>query len=215
MNGCSLGIGFATALELARAGHQVLATIRHPEGAPLLRQTAASEKLPIKVLPLDVDSDESVSSCFHATAEPTDALVNNAGIEVQGSDSLSASTTTGGIGSRLRNAAVFVARSTLRKIVCVILTGCFSKSTSPTADRRVLRGATLSLHQAARSRARVDRVAYEGTNERAIKGTFLARDSILFLLRDLSSPSIQIARSELVQGVCKYHSERGRRGSPQ
>jgi NAD(P)-dependent dehydrogenase (short-subunit alcohol dehydrogenase family) len=37
------------------------------------------------VLPLDVDSDESVSSCFKAIAEPIDVLVNNAGIEVHGS----------------------------------------------------------------------------------------------------------------------------------
>ena len=85
VTGCSSGIGFATALELARAGHQVLATMRHPEGAPQLEQTAASEKLPIKILRLDVDSDESVSSCFKEIAEPINVLVNNAGIEVHGS----------------------------------------------------------------------------------------------------------------------------------
>ena len=59
--------------------------MRHPERAPQLEETAAKEKLPIRVLPLDVDSDESVSSCFKAIAEPIDALVNNAGIEVHGS----------------------------------------------------------------------------------------------------------------------------------
>lgn len=85
VTGCSSGIGLATALELARGGHQVLATMRHPERAPQLEETAANEKLWIKVLPLDVDSDESVSSCFKAISEPIDVLVNNAGIEVHGS----------------------------------------------------------------------------------------------------------------------------------
>ena len=59
--------------------------MRHPERAPQLEETAASEKLRIKVLPLDVDSDESVSACFKAIAEPIDVLVNNAGIEIHGS----------------------------------------------------------------------------------------------------------------------------------
>ncbi|MDQ6760672.1 MAG: SDR family oxidoreductase [Acidobacteriota bacterium] len=85
VTGCSSGIGFATALDLARAGHQVLATMRHPERAPQLEDTAAREKVRIKVLPLDVDSDESVSACFKAIAEPIDVLVNNAGVEIHGS----------------------------------------------------------------------------------------------------------------------------------
>lgn len=85
VTGCSSGIGFTTALELARAGHQVLATMRHPERAPQLEETAAREKLQIRVLPLDVDSDEAVSACFRAIAEPIDVLVNNAGIEIHGS----------------------------------------------------------------------------------------------------------------------------------
>ena len=85
VTGCSSGIGFATALELARAGHSVLATMRHPGRAPQLGQIAASEKLPIQILTLDVDSDASVHACFTAITEPIDVLVNNAGIEVHGS----------------------------------------------------------------------------------------------------------------------------------
>jgi NAD(P)-dependent dehydrogenase (short-subunit alcohol dehydrogenase family) len=85
VTGSSSGIGFATALELARAGHQVLATMRNPERAPQLAQIAASENLPIKVLRLDVDSDDSVNACFAAITEPIDVLVNNAGIEAHGS----------------------------------------------------------------------------------------------------------------------------------
>jgi len=85
ITGCSQGIGMATALELARAGHHVLATMRHPERAPQLAAIAAQEKLPIRIATLDVDSDESVSACFQAIEEPVDVLVNNAGIEVHGS----------------------------------------------------------------------------------------------------------------------------------
>jgi short-subunit dehydrogenase len=59
--------------------------MRHPDRTPQLEQIAASEKLPIKVLTLDVDSDESVGSLFNLIAEPIDVLINNAGIEVHGS----------------------------------------------------------------------------------------------------------------------------------
>lgn len=59
--------------------------MRHPERAPQLEETAAREKLQIRVLPLDVDSDEAVNACFQAIAEPIDVLVNNAGIEIHGS----------------------------------------------------------------------------------------------------------------------------------
>jgi NAD(P)-dependent dehydrogenase (short-subunit alcohol dehydrogenase family) len=85
VTGCSSGIGFATALELARARHAVFATMRDPAGAPRLAEIAASERLPIQVLTLDVDSDESVRACFTSIAEPIEVLVNNAGIEVHGS----------------------------------------------------------------------------------------------------------------------------------
>lgn len=85
ITGCSVGIGFATALELARAGHSVFATMRNPARAPRLAELAAAENLPIRVLPLNVDSDESVRACFAAIDAPLDVLVNNAGIEVHGS----------------------------------------------------------------------------------------------------------------------------------
>jgi NAD(P)-dependent dehydrogenase (short-subunit alcohol dehydrogenase family) len=85
VTGCSTGIGLATALELARAGHKVFATMRDPVRAPQLAQITARDGLPIQILTLDVDSDESVRACFASIAEPIDALVNNAGIEVHGS----------------------------------------------------------------------------------------------------------------------------------
>jgi NAD(P)-dependent dehydrogenase (short-subunit alcohol dehydrogenase family) len=64
VTGCSTGIGFATAAALARLGHEVFAAMRNPSGAPELAQLATAEKLPITVIRMDVDSDESVRSSF-------------------------------------------------------------------------------------------------------------------------------------------------------
>jgi NAD(P)-dependent dehydrogenase (short-subunit alcohol dehydrogenase family) len=83
ITGSSTGIGYATALELARAGHQVVATMRWSDGAPQLGEMAAREKLPMTILPMDVDSDASVSQAFQEAERrcgSIDALVNNAGI---------------------------------------------------------------------------------------------------------------------------------------
>jgi len=87
ITGTSKGIGFETALAFARAGHTVYATMRNPSQAPLLAQTAAREKLPIAVSALDVDSDQSVNAAFAVIQKdsPIDVLVNNAGIERNGS----------------------------------------------------------------------------------------------------------------------------------
>jgi len=85
ITGCSSGIGYVTALELARAGHRVFATMRQPARAPELAAIAAAEKLPLEVLALDVDRDDSVRAAFASVDAPVDVLVNNAGIEVHGS----------------------------------------------------------------------------------------------------------------------------------
>src|SRR5438445_13515752 len=84
LTGTSSGIGLATALNLSRAGHTVYATMRSPDRAPQLRETVAKEKLPVSVLTMDVDSDESVAaaaSIIRSQAGLVDVLVNNAGIE--------------------------------------------------------------------------------------------------------------------------------------
>jgi NAD(P)-dependent dehydrogenase (short-subunit alcohol dehydrogenase family) len=85
ITGTSSGIGLATALELARAGHRVFATMRDLARGTELRAIASRERLAIEILQLDVDSDESVSSCFASITEPLDVLVNNAGVECHGS----------------------------------------------------------------------------------------------------------------------------------
>jgi NAD(P)-dependent dehydrogenase (short-subunit alcohol dehydrogenase family) len=88
ITGTSSGIGLATALELGRAGHQVYATMRNPARAPQLGERAGKEGLPISILTMDVDSDQSVEDCFaaiHRQDGHIDVLVNNAGIERHGS----------------------------------------------------------------------------------------------------------------------------------
>ena len=82
VTGTSSGIGFATALGLGRAGHTVYATMRNPARAPQLAEAVAREKLPVKVMMMDVDSDSSVAGAVKAIHEQggqIDVLVNNAG----------------------------------------------------------------------------------------------------------------------------------------
>ena len=53
ITGTSKGIGFETALAFARAGHQVYATMRNPSQSPTLADTAAREKLTMKISAMD------------------------------------------------------------------------------------------------------------------------------------------------------------------
>ncbi len=88
ITGTSSGIGLATAVAFAKAGHKVYATMRNPSRAPELGQRAASEELPITIAAMDVDSDESVKAGMDRIVNEDgaiDVLVNNAGIERSGS----------------------------------------------------------------------------------------------------------------------------------
>ena len=88
ITGTSSGIGLATAVAFARAGHTVYATMRNPARALELEQRAASGSLPITVAAMDVDSDESVKAGIDSIVNEggeIDVLVNNAGIERSGS----------------------------------------------------------------------------------------------------------------------------------
>lgn len=88
VTGTSRGIGLSTSLVLARAGHQVLATMRSPSRAPELADAARAEGLPVLISAMDVDSDESVRTgmaALMARHGTPDILVNNAGIERRGS----------------------------------------------------------------------------------------------------------------------------------
>jgi NAD(P)-dependent dehydrogenase (short-subunit alcohol dehydrogenase family) len=87
ITGTSKGIGLTTALAFARKGHTVAATMRNPEAAPELSNTASKEKLDIRIYKMDVDSDTSVKEGIEKIVSeigPIDVLVNNAGIERMG-----------------------------------------------------------------------------------------------------------------------------------
>jgi NAD(P)-dependent dehydrogenase (short-subunit alcohol dehydrogenase family) len=79
ITGASKGIGYETALVLARAGHEVVAAMRRPQDCDL-GKLASREGLPITTAELDVDNDASVARLFNAEAAKLDVLVNNAGI---------------------------------------------------------------------------------------------------------------------------------------
>lgn len=88
ITGTSKGIGYSTALTLARAGHTVYATLRNPDRAKELTAEFAQQSLPIHVSIMDVNSDDSVAdavAAIYQAAGNIDVLVNNAGVERNGS----------------------------------------------------------------------------------------------------------------------------------
>jgi NAD(P)-dependent dehydrogenase (short-subunit alcohol dehydrogenase family) len=82
VTGTSTGIGLATSLELARKGYRVFAGMRNLAKSGPLREAAAKEDLPVEVIELDVNSQDSLESALARvrTHGPVDVLVNNAGI---------------------------------------------------------------------------------------------------------------------------------------
>ncbi len=88
ITGTSKGIGLETALAFGRAGYKVFATMRKPENATAFKQQIENQSLPISILKMDVDNDNSVEQCMNAINQENksiDVLVNNAGIERHGS----------------------------------------------------------------------------------------------------------------------------------
>ena len=83
VTGTSTGIGFATALHLARHGHTVIATMRNLAKAGPLESAAREQGVRLVVRELDVTSQASIDRAMAATREregAVDVLVNNAGI---------------------------------------------------------------------------------------------------------------------------------------
>jgi NAD(P)-dependent dehydrogenase (short-subunit alcohol dehydrogenase family) len=88
ITGTSTGIGFATALAFARSGHRVAATMRNPAKGAELARIAEQERLSIRLYAMDVDTDASVTegvARIVGELGPIDVLVNNAGVERNGS----------------------------------------------------------------------------------------------------------------------------------
>ena len=87
ITGCSSGFGRLAAEELAARGDRVYATMRDPDGknqasADALRGLAESRGLDIRVVDLDVTSDQSVeaaASIVLARSAGPDVIINNAG----------------------------------------------------------------------------------------------------------------------------------------
>jgi NAD(P)-dependent dehydrogenase (short-subunit alcohol dehydrogenase family) len=87
VTGSSSGIGYETALLLARNGFHTCATMRNTEKSESLRKIAEKEKLPIRFVQLDVDDDESVDRAIGEIEKELgkiDVLINNAGYGLVG-----------------------------------------------------------------------------------------------------------------------------------
>lgn len=82
ITGTSTGLGLATAVLFAKNGFTVYATMRNLAKKDLLIETAAKEKVTVKVAALDVTKSRSIQSCIKkimAKEGKIDILINNAG----------------------------------------------------------------------------------------------------------------------------------------
>src|ERR671915_87775 len=88
VTGTSSGIGFETALTLARNGFYTYATMRNLKKSTSIKEIANREALPLKVIQLDVDSDDlSAKNAIQeiiSEKQRIDILVNNAGYGLVG-----------------------------------------------------------------------------------------------------------------------------------
>ena len=87
ITGCSSGFGKLAALQFARKGDHVFASMRNTSKAGDLEQAKRAEKLQLDVVQLDVTDEQSVANAVRQvidTAGRIDVLVNNAGIGAHG-----------------------------------------------------------------------------------------------------------------------------------
>lgn len=82
VTGSSSGIGFETALALAREGYYTYATMRDIKKGNQIKEIAKKENLKLEVVEMDVDKDETVQATINKIMKEKnriDVLVNNAG----------------------------------------------------------------------------------------------------------------------------------------
>ena len=87
VTGSSSGIGYETSLSLAREGYFTYATMRDLTKADEIKKIAENENLPLKVIELDVDNEESAEDAIKSIIDEKqriDVLVNNAGWGIWG-----------------------------------------------------------------------------------------------------------------------------------
>ncbi|MGK5558647.1 SDR family oxidoreductase [Actinomadura kijaniata] len=83
ITGCGSGFGRLAALDLARRGERVFATLRAPDRSDLAG-IAEREGLPLTVHRLDVTDPASVARAMEEIGDRVDVLVNNAGYAQRG-----------------------------------------------------------------------------------------------------------------------------------
>jgi short-subunit dehydrogenase len=87
ITGSSSGIGFETALTLARNGFHTYATMRNIKKSVDIMEIANRERLPLQVIQLDVNDDTSIRNSIEkviSEKQRIDLLVNNAGYGLVG-----------------------------------------------------------------------------------------------------------------------------------
>ncbi|MGB7664178.1 MAG: SDR family oxidoreductase [Nitrososphaeraceae archaeon] len=89
VTGSSSGMGYETSLVLARNGFDTYATMRNIEGggAKQIADIAKNENLPLEIIQLNVDNDNSASDAINrivSEKNSIDIVVNNAGYDLMG-----------------------------------------------------------------------------------------------------------------------------------
>ncbi|HEX5573434.1 MAG TPA: SDR family NAD(P)-dependent oxidoreductase, partial [Nitrososphaeraceae archaeon] len=82
VTGCSSGIGFATCLVLSRNDFMTYGTVRNLSKAKRIQEVINREKLPLKIIQLDVNDNQSIKLAVKKILTESggiDILINNAG----------------------------------------------------------------------------------------------------------------------------------------